>query len=352
MRQHGYQSHSDYGAVPSFEKERYSKQIIATSPKTRRVRQKKPYFTHIVFFACMGMFLYTMYYNGWKFEDYDNNPMIGPSLQTLLSCGAKDTSLIQNGEYWRLISSCFLHAGVVHLLINMAALLSLGVPLELDFGTQKMAMIYLISGLASTILSCLFLPNQLSVGASGAIFGIFGSNWSILLQNWGHISGKYRFTCSLVVLTLLNLALGLLPFVDNFAHIGGFVCGFLLGMMLVFEDRNLRFGISCRQQTWLALGVGTTALALTTGLFVLLSGHDLTEWCPRCSELNCIEFDWAPWDCKDDMIACGYSLNEGNGEVLITCPNGDQHNFCCVNINNDDSEVKDELSTICKNLCG
>jgi len=271
MRQKDHPLYSQYGAVP--DREEYK------AWKLKSKRKHKPWFTYFMFFTCIGVFLYTMSYNDWKFEPFEQNPMIGPSLQTLLDCGAKDTSRIQNGEYWRLISSCFLHAGVVHLLMNMAALVMLGVPLEVEFGTPKFAMIYLVSGLASTTFSCLFLPDRISVGASGAIFGIFGSNWSILLQNWGDIYGKFQHFCSLVVFTALNLAIGLLPFVDNYAHIGGFLCGFLLGMMLVFKDRNKGFLVTCRQHTCLAIGIGTTAVALTAGLLVLFSGDlHLRQW--------------------------------------------------------------------------
>jgi len=341
MREKEYPAHSQYGAVP------YNDDFL----EEKRFRKNKPWFTLFMIALNTGVFLYTMYVNGWKFEAFQLNPMIGPSLQTLFDCGAKDTSRVQDGEYWRLITACFLHAGIVHLVMNMAALLALGVPLEMDFGTSKFAMIYLISGLASTTFSCLFLPDRISVGASGAIFGIFGSNWSILLQNWGDIHGRCWHLCVLIVLTVLNLGLGLLPFVDNYAHIGGLLCGFCLGMMLVFDDRNHGFVVSCRQHTCLAVGIATTALTLTIGLLVLLSGHDLTNWCSWCSELNCVEFDWAPWSCDDDMISCGYSLYEDTGEVIFTCGDGSQHDFCCVNVELDDSEMKDELSTICKNIC-
>lgn len=240
---------------------------------------RTPWFTYTMFLANIGVFIWTISENGWRFEDPDINPMFGPSLDTLNKCGAKDVAKIQSGEVWRLISSCFLHAGILHLGINMIALLALMLPLEQDFGMIKVSLIYLTSGISSTICSSLFLPTRLSVGASGAIFGIFGSNWSILLQNWSHLNNKCRMTCFLVLLTGFNLALGLLPFVDNFAHIGGFICGFFLGMILVIPNSQYRSGKNCQQQACLWVGVTVTGLGLAAGLLVLISGHDLTGWC-------------------------------------------------------------------------
>src|SRR5262249_46554138 len=91
----------------------------------------------------------------------------------LLALGAKENELIQSGEYWRLITPIFLHAGLIHLAINNLSLLALGSAVERIFGPARFLILYLFSGICGSIASYEFSP-LLSVGASGAIFGLAG----------------------------------------------------------------------------------------------------------------------------------------------------------------------------------
>ncbi|KAL0308138.1 UNVERIFIED_CONTAM: RHOMBOID-like protein 2 [Sesamum angustifolium] len=93
--------------------------------------------------------------------------------------------------------------------------------------------IYLLSGIGGSILSSLFIQRSISVGASGALFGLLGAMLSELFTNWTIYTNKAAAVFTLIVIIAINLAVGILPHVDNFAHIGGFLTGFLLGFVLL-----------------------------------------------------------------------------------------------------------------------
>uniref|UniRef100_A0ACD5VKF7 Uncharacterized protein n=1 Tax=Avena sativa TaxID=4498 RepID=A0ACD5VKF7_AVESA len=174
----------------------------------------------------------------FAFQPYRENPLIGPSSATLLEMGALETSKVaKDHEWWRLITCIWLHAGVVHILANMLSLLLIGMRLETEFGFLRIGTLYLISGVGGSLLSALFMVSNISVGASGALFGLLGSMLSELITNWTIYENKCAALLTLVVIIALNLAVGILPHVDNFAHIGGFVSGFFLGFVLLMRPQ-------------------------------------------------------------------------------------------------------------------
>jgi hypothetical protein len=149
--------------------------------------------------------------------------MIGPSAETLIVMGAKDTALIiEEKEGWRLLSSAVLHAGLVHFLINMLALWFVGAAIETTHGWFAAMVIFCISAVGGTILSAIFLPEYITVGASGGIFGFIGAccadiviNWRLLFCDFVTENGKkHRHILVVVVLLLdiiLNSIIGLTP---------------------------------------------------------------------------------------------------------------------------------------------
>ncbi|CAD5316142.1 unnamed protein product [Arabidopsis thaliana] len=119
----------------------------------------------------------------------------------------------------------------------MLSLIFIGIRLEQQFGFIRVGLIYLISGLGGSILSSLFLQESISVGASGALFGLLGAMLSELLTNWTIYANKAAALITLLFIIAINLALGMLPRVDNFAHIGGFLTGFCLGFVLLVRPQ-------------------------------------------------------------------------------------------------------------------
>ena len=147
-------------------------------------------------------------------------------------------SAIRNGEYYRLITGIFLHGNLPHLLFNCYALFVIGTQIENFFGKIKYLIIYLFSGLMGSLFSIIF-ANYLSIGASGAIFGLMGS-----LLYFGYHYRVYLgnvIKSQIIPLIILNLLLGLLPGIDNFAHIGGLLGGTIISIGLGVKDKRSTF---------------------------------------------------------------------------------------------------------------
>lgn len=156
---------------------------------------------------------------------------------TLINLFANYGPLVVSGEYYRLFTSMFLHANIVHLLFNMYALYLLGSQAEGFFGKVKFLLIYILSGISGSLLSILLNQGIASVGASGAIFGIlgallyFGYHYRVYLGN--------TLIREIVPIILINLAFGfMMNGIDNFAHIGGLVGGITTAMAVGFSSRN------------------------------------------------------------------------------------------------------------------
>lgn len=142
---------------------------------------------------------------------------------------------VSDGEYYRLITAAFLHAGVFHLAMNMFALASLGPVLESALGRSRFLALYVLSALGGSTLSYLLSqPNQLGVGASGAIFGLFGAYYVVVR----HLGGETR---SILTLLVINLVITFaIPIIDWRAHLGGLVVGAVVAVGLARAPRGPR----------------------------------------------------------------------------------------------------------------
>jgi membrane associated rhomboid family serine protease len=151
--------------------------------------------------------------------------------KVLITNGAKYNTLIIQGQYWRFIAPIFLHVNALHLVLNMINLLFLGIYLERLAGHTRLLFIYLVSGVISVVASFYFAPQELSVGASGALFGLVGAYSIFILTHRRAMSWKgIPAIIELIVIVGFNLGLGLvIPNVDNYAHVGGLISGCLLG---------------------------------------------------------------------------------------------------------------------------
>lgn len=191
-------------------------------------RIKRPYMTYILIAINVIVFI-CMYIFGKGSTD---------SL-TLLKFGANYGPLVKNGEYYRLITCAFIHIGIFHLLFNMYALYIIGMQLESFLGKAKYLAIYLFSALTASLMSIIF-NESISAGASGAIFGLFGS-----LLYFGYHYRVYLgnvIKSQIIPLIVVNLMLGfIIGGVDNAAHIGGLVGGALMTMALGVKYKSTNF---------------------------------------------------------------------------------------------------------------
>ncbi len=155
---------------------------------------------------------------------------------TLIKFGAFQKDLILGGEYYRLITSAFLHIGIFHLLFNCYALYVIGRQLESFLGKIKFLIIYLVSALCGSLMSMIF-PISISAGASGAIFGLLGS-----LLYFGYNYRVYLGTVlksQIIPLILINLIFGfMVSGINNAAHIGGLIGGILITMSLGIKYKS------------------------------------------------------------------------------------------------------------------
>ncbi|MFL0194909.1 rhomboid family intramembrane serine protease [Clostridium sp. WILCCON 0269] len=161
---------------------------------------------------------------------YLSGNIIDSNLNVLVLMGAKVNFLIDRGQYYRLFTCMFLHAGIVHLGVNMYSLYMLGTFIEKIYGKFKYMVIYIISGLVSSTFSYMF-SSSVSVGASGAIFGLLGAALVFALKMKHQIAKG--FIVNILSIIVMNLVIGLsIANVDNFGHIGGLIGGILITYLL------------------------------------------------------------------------------------------------------------------------
>lgn len=162
----------------------------------------------------------------------------------MLKHGAMYTPVVQaSGEYYRLFTSMFLHFGFEHLMNNMLILLVMGMVLEPQLGTVKYLILYLLSGFGGNVISAgwEWMTNDyaVSAGASGAIFGIIGGLLYITIRNRGRIGNLTER--GLIFMIILSLYYGFTSSgVDNMAHIGGLLSGFIVGILLYRKPKQER----------------------------------------------------------------------------------------------------------------
>jgi rhomboid protease GluP len=146
--------------------------------------------------------------------------------------GEKDNQLIAQGEYWRLLTAIFIHANILHYGFNAYALYIIGRDVERFSGAVRFTVIFLLAGLSGSLFSLLFTPAR-AVGASGAIFGLIGA-LAVFLYRHRKLFGERgrRNLQNIIVIALINFAIGLQGNIDNWAHLGGLVGGLILGGVL------------------------------------------------------------------------------------------------------------------------
>ncbi|MCH2224969.1 MAG: rhomboid family intramembrane serine protease [Crocinitomicaceae bacterium] len=155
-----------------------------------------------------------------------------PETLDIIKWGGDVRYLTANGEWWRLITSCFVHIGFFHLLMNMYFLLYIGTYLEPILGRWKFTMVYLLTGILASLTSICWDGVNVSAGASGAIFGIFGLFIALLTTNLIPKHTRLPLLKNLGFILIINLIFGISAGVDNAAHIGGLISGILIGYSL------------------------------------------------------------------------------------------------------------------------
>lgn len=177
---------------------------------------KKPIITYSIITLCVIMFVISG---------------MGYSTEKLLLFGANYGPLVKSGEFYRLVLCMFLHAGLIHIGLNMYSLFIVGPRVEDFFGKWKYLIIYFVSGISASLLSVGMNGNIVSVGASGAIFGLFGALVYFGYSYRGYIGTIIR--SQIVPIVLYNLLMGFfIPGIDMWGHIGGLIGGIITAKTL------------------------------------------------------------------------------------------------------------------------
>ena len=205
--------------ISKLTKEIEEKNIKEGQEREKYMKNNKPIITYILIFINIVMFV-LMYMLGNGSENTN----------TLIDFGANYILLTKAGEYYRLITSGFLHIGVIHLLLNMYSLYIVGSQVEYFYGKVKYIIIYLFSLIMGSLFTvALSSVNTVSAGASGAIFGLLGSILYFGIKYRGYIGNS--LVNQIVPVVVLNLIIGFTtPGIGNAALIGGLIGGYLISM--------------------------------------------------------------------------------------------------------------------------
>eukprot|EP00557_Chaetoceros_sp_GSL56_P013525 CAMPEP_0176483410 /NCGR_PEP_ID=MMETSP0200_2-20121128/3902_1 /TAXON_ID=947934 /ORGANISM="Chaetoceros sp., Strain GSL56" /LENGTH=942 /DNA_ID=CAMNT_0017879807 /DNA_START=143 /DNA_END=2974 /DNA_ORIENTATION=- len=347
----------------------------------RSTGKNRPFFTISSLLICTAFLLASISANGWTLEAFSVNPMLGPSAETLVSMGAKESLLIvQNGEVWRIISAMVLHAGLIHFVLNMLALWFVGKAVEQCHGFFPSLLLFVVPGIGGTILSAIFLPNMVSVGASGGIFGLIGACLADIYMNWGLLFNKFvnrknnhvhiYVLLALLVDVIVNSLIGLTPFVDNFTRkyrlyiriynaisdlplftnfhrncstdLGGMIFGFICGTstmqristdMFDGQEKEKTLWTSAKSHFFHFFGIILTVTIMIASFTILMQGDGVTSPCKSCKVFSCVEFPpWASpsdkwWYCDDCAgVTADARINPETNEfdrLSLNCPYGD-----------------------------
>ncbi|CAF0830927.1 unnamed protein product [Adineta ricciae] len=233
-----------------------------------------PSFVIIVTIVQIALFIYIIVYNKGLTSMYEN-PMAGPSSLTSTRNGAKfvpcmkptqeddlrtitacpsdisftnktctyeeylwyvcNTNNLKGFPYqvYRLFIPIFLHAGIIHLVLNLVNQLAIGIMLEHKFNSIRISIIYILSGIGGTLLSAIGLPQYFNVGASGALYGLLAVYFMDTIRNWENLQKPWLILTFQGIFIIASLIIGIfIPIVDYMAHIGGFLLGILSGLVI------------------------------------------------------------------------------------------------------------------------
>lgn len=190
-------------------------------------------------------------------------------------------------QWFRFITPIFLHAGLVHFLLNMLAQWILSAQIEREMGSSGFLITYFSAGIFGNVLGGNFsLVGVPSLGASGAIFGTLAVTWVDLIAHWHYHYRPVRRLVFMTIELLIGFAIGYIPFVDNFAHIGGFLMGLLTGVIFypVISTTKVH-----RAVTW-AFRLAAIPLAVILWIALIRNFYTSNPYaaCSGCRYLSCL----------------------------------------------------------------
>jgi membrane associated rhomboid family serine protease len=253
------------------------------------MNNRSPYFIVVVSAINLMLLIWELVLGG--FEEPAANPMLGPPAYILIVTGGRfNPDIIYKGQWWRFITAMFLHTGFVHIAMNLLTQIFVGLKLERLHGSFRVWPVYMLSGAFGNIFSAIFLPGTVSVGASGALFGFYGVLLVDLLKNWKAVPNPKRGLIIMVVGLLISFAMGLMPGVDNYCHIGGFVMGILSGIVFIPAMHIGKFNRKARLIQVIVVAPIMIAVFIVPYIVFYSGLPPINQWCPNCRYLSCMPF--------------------------------------------------------------
>jgi membrane associated rhomboid family serine protease len=308
----------------------------------------RPFFSMALILVCTVMLFFSFYKNDWQIEPWSSNSAIGPKPEVLLALGGLVTvKLLGNvSEWYRIVTAMVLHGGILHWLGNVAGILVVGPPIERVHGGIVMGFVFVVAGAAANLCSAVYSPWGLSVGASGGICAWLGialskavARWPILcalhdsnlkfapapqshaIVNDATAISHFPFLATKVVILfemMLLALIGLLPWIDQFAHLGGLFFGLVVGNFIFqpsgasnaflglikaavaskktkgsvhqfLDSRCFRFVTSQRIMRWILFS-GAVALCTANAIWLYQSEEIRDLPCHNCRYMNCAPF--------------------------------------------------------------
>lgn len=222
-------------------------------------RRDQPGVTYVLIAANLAMFGY---------ELAKGASAITPTPQQMVELGGNFAPFTLNGEWWRIVTSMFLHFGVVHIALNMVCLYQ-GRVVEQLYGRFSFLVLYLVAGLLGGVASLAHNSNAVSAGASGAVFGVYGAFGAFLVVRKAAMEEEIwkKTTRQIITFVAINLVYGMsVPGIDMSAHIGGLIGGFAVGVLMLVGGREK----AARQRTVRALVALVLGVAVTAGVVAKL----------------------------------------------------------------------------------
>eukprot|EP00301_Raphidiophrys_heterophryoidea_P000078 c10043_g1_i1.p1 GENE.c10043_g1_i1~~c10043_g1_i1.p1 ORF type:complete len:577 (-),score=137.60 c10043_g1_i1:92-1795(-) len=204
------------------------------------------------------------------------------------ACGMGWLGGSKPNQFWRFFTPVFMHAGVVHLVSNLIAQIAIGGDVESLAGFWATAFMYLLSGIGGNIVAAVFDPTQISAGCSSSLYGLVGVQTVDLLMSWQLVDHKAFQAARLIICLVLVLGVGTLPWLDNFAHVGGFFVGIVSGMAVLpyatfsRRDKLIKWFITRQARVLLV----ASFVALLAVFYLVKNPH----FCTWCKYIDCIPY--------------------------------------------------------------
>ncbi|KAL6605480.1 rhomboid-domain-containing protein [Neocallimastix sp. 'constans'] len=187
-------------------------------------------------------------------------------------------------QWYRFVIPIFLHAGVAHLAFNLVFQIRTGFPMEREYGTWRMIIIYIVSGIYGFMFEAKSVGYTPSVGCSGALYGLLACLLLDLIQSWKIVINAWKELLKLLFIIIVSFSFGLIPYIDNFAHIGGFIMGLLMGTIflpiIVFSRRGLAI-----KRISMVLSLFASIILFFWSFRHFYFNEKVCKW---CGYLNCI----------------------------------------------------------------